>query len=64
MVRRLVQDDAGQDLVEYALLTTVVGIAGAVAAPYIGTAISIVYDSWVGQTNNLWVTPDPLPAGP
>ena len=63
-VRRLFRDESGQDLVEYALLTVVVGLAGAVAAPQIGQAIAFVYDSWVGETNNLWVTPDPLPSGP
>jgi Flp pilus assembly pilin Flp len=58
--RRLFRDESGQDLVEYALLTVVVGLAGAVAAPQIGQAIGFVYDSWVGETNNLWVTPDPI----
>jgi hypothetical protein len=58
-VRRLVQEDAGQDLVEYALLTMVVGFAGAVAAPYVSNAISYVYGTWVNETNNLWESPDP-----
>jgi Flp pilus assembly pilin Flp len=56
---RLFDDDSGQDLVEYALLTVVVGLAGAVAAPYISTAVNIVYGSWVTETNDLWVSPDP-----
>ena len=56
---RLFADDSGQDLVEYALLTVVVGIAGAVAAPYVSNAIDYVYGTWVTETNDLWVSPDP-----
>jgi hypothetical protein len=40
-------------------LTAVVGLAGAVAAPYISDAISYVYGTWVNQTNNLWESPEP-----
>jgi Flp pilus assembly pilin Flp len=58
-VTRLFREDSGQDLVEYALLTMVVGFAGAVAAPLISDAIAVVYDSWVGTTNNLWESPNP-----
>ena len=56
---RLFDDDSGQDLVEYALLTVVVGLAGAVAAPQISDAIDFVYGTWVTETNDLWVSPDP-----
>lgn len=56
---RLFDDDSGQDLVEYALLTVVVGLAGAAAAPQISNAINFVYGEWVADTNNLWVSPDP-----
>jgi hypothetical protein len=56
---RLFADDSGQDLVEYALLTMVVGFAGAVAAPYVSNAIDYVYGTWVTGTNDLWVSPDP-----
>jgi hypothetical protein len=59
IVLRLFREDTGQDLVEYALLTMVVGFAGAVAAPLIGDAIQIVYGSWVNGTNLLWESPDP-----
>jgi hypothetical protein len=58
-LHRLFREDSGQDLVEYALLTMVVGFAGAVAAPQISDAIGFVYDKWVTQSNDLWETPDP-----
>jgi hypothetical protein len=57
--RRLYREESAQDLLEYALLTMVVGFAGAVAAPLIGDAIAFVYDSWIQQTNNNWQSPDP-----
>jgi len=56
---RLIREDSGQDLVEYALLTAVVGLAGAVAAPYVGNAVSLVYGSWVDSADNIWASPDP-----
>ena len=58
-VGRLFHEDSGQDLVEYALLTMVVGFAGAVAAPYISSAISYAYGTWVDETNSIWESPDP-----
>jgi len=59
LLDRLVREDSGQDLVEYALLTMVVGFAGAVAAPYLSNAISFVYGTWVNETNNIWESPPP-----
>jgi Flp pilus assembly pilin Flp len=59
LLARLFDDDSGQDLVEYALLTMVVGFAGAVAAPFISDAISYAYSHWVTQTNDLWESPEP-----
>ena len=59
LLRRLLHEEHGQDLVEYALLTAAVGLAGAVAAPYISTAVSYAYGTWVDETNNLWYSPDP-----
>ena len=59
LLRRLLDEEHGQDLVEYALLTAAVGLAGAVAAPYISTAVSTVYGTWVVETNDLWQSPNP-----
>ena len=59
LLDRLFREDSGQDLVEYALLTMVVGFAGAVAAPYLSNAISFVYGTWVNETNNIWESPPP-----
>jgi Flp pilus assembly pilin Flp len=52
-------DDKGQDLIEYALLTTVVGLASIAVFDVIRGAIAFVYGSWNGETNNHWYPPDP-----
>jgi hypothetical protein len=61
---RLWLDESAQDQVEYALLTVAVGLLGAVSAPFIGDAIQYVYGTWVGETNNLWVSPAPSAPDP
>ena len=58
-LRRLVSDDRGQDLIEYALLVTFIGLAGIVALPLIAQAIAATYGSWNTSTNNIWQTPPP-----
>jgi len=56
---RLVADEAGQDLIEYALLTTTVGFASALAFDLIGSAIANTYGSWETGVNSHWESPDP-----
>jgi Flp pilus assembly pilin Flp len=61
LLTRLFSDEMGQDQVEYALLTVLVGLLGAASAPVISNAIAFVYGTWVGETNNLWESPNPSP---
>jgi Flp pilus assembly pilin Flp len=58
-IRRLIVDEDGQDLIEYALLTGAIGFAGVVGVSLIGLAINAVYSSWDTGVNSLWETPDP-----
>ena len=58
-VNRFLHEDHGQDLIEYALLCTVIGLAGAAAFQLIMTAIGNTYGAWDNNVNNLWNTPDP-----
>ena len=58
-IRRLIVDEDGQDLIEYALLTGAIGFAGVVGVSLIGAAINAVYSSWDTGVNSLWETPDP-----
>jgi len=62
LLRQLLVDDSGQDLVEYALLTTAVGLAVIVAFNMIQIAIGSTYASWTGDAgsvNSLWESPAP-----
>jgi Flp pilus assembly pilin Flp len=58
-LRRLLSDEQGQDLIEYALLSTFIGLAGIGVFGLITNAISTVYGSWNTETNNIWETPNP-----
>ena len=40
MLRRFVMDDRGQDLVEYALLTSLLAVVGIAALKFLGSRIS------------------------
>jgi Flp pilus assembly pilin Flp len=55
---RLIDDDSGQDLVEYALLTgVVVALAGLVLPT--AEALGDIYESWNTSVWNLWEPPPP-----
>jgi Flp pilus assembly pilin Flp len=59
---RLICDDRGQDVIEYALLTAAIGLAGVAAWPLITTAIGVNYQGLDTETQDLWEMPNP--AGP
>lgn len=52
-VVRLIRDDSGQDLIEYALLTGIVAVAAAIVLPT-ATALGDVFESWNTNVQNLW----------
>ena len=58
--RRLLADESGQDLVEYALLTTFIGLVGGATWGLVRGAISTTYQSWGTGVNNVWRPSDPL----
>lgn len=60
---RFLVDDMGQDLVEYALLTGFVGIAGAAAWLAIQDSLAAAYTGFDGDTQNLWEPPAPQATG-
>jgi ABC-type uncharacterized transport system permease subunit len=49
----------GQDLLEYALLATTIGLAAALAFDLIGSAIQNTYGVWEVGVNGLWESPNP-----
>jgi Flp pilus assembly pilin Flp len=62
-VLRLFRDEQGQDLVEYALLTAVIGFAGLAVFGILLNVISNSYGSQEAAVNNAWVPPDPGAGG-
>jgi Flp pilus assembly pilin Flp len=60
---RLLADDHGQDLIEYALLTSLIGFSTVAAFDVIRTAIAFVYGTWNASANANWRPPDPAGGG-
>jgi Flp pilus assembly pilin Flp len=59
LLTRLLAEETGQDLIEYALLTAAIGFAGVVGINLIGAAINTTYSSWDTSVNSLWEVPPP-----
>jgi Flp pilus assembly pilin Flp len=60
MLVRILREDDGQDLIEYALLGALIGTVGIVAWANVGAAITTTYGSWDTNVQNLSATtPDP-----
>ncbi len=58
---RLFADESGDDLIEYALLTSLIGMVGVTAFNFLNTAILRAYVAWDGNIGNLWESPPPAP---
>jgi Flp pilus assembly pilin Flp len=56
---RLVFDDRGQDLFEYALLAGLIGVMGAAIFPEIAAQMGIAYESWMSGAEAIWEPPPP-----
>jgi Flp pilus assembly pilin Flp len=57
-VMRFTRDEDGQDLIEYALLASLIAIVGLVGMNAITGALNTTYDSWDTSNHDLW---EPLP---
>ena len=51
LVARLVKDEQGQDLIEYALLATFVSLVAIAGATALGTALNNWYNTVAGNVN-------------
>jgi Flp pilus assembly pilin Flp len=63
---RFVGGEAGQDLVEYALLAAFIGVAGWLALSVIDDAVGSTYLSWLSTTSGapaLWAPAEPINSG-
>ena len=58
-IRRFVEDDDAQDLVEYAYLVAFVGLAGLVVWANLVTLMGDHYTTANANVENLWASPDP-----
>jgi hypothetical protein len=58
--RCLLVEDRGQDLVEYALLTGIIAVAGAVLFPTIRSKMAAAYAAWNTNAQSIWEPPPPL----
>jgi len=59
LLLQLLRSDNGQDVIEYALLTAGVGVAGLAVWPAIVNALGVTYAALDTQTQNLWEPPNP-----
>jgi Flp pilus assembly pilin Flp len=59
LLRRLLREERGQDLIEYALLTAALGLVGIAAWPAIAATTGDVYQQLDTNTQDLWEMPDP-----
>ena len=60
LLMRLVGEEDGQDVIEYALLTAAIGLCALAAFSLWSGAINKAYNSWNTSTNQLW-DPEPKP---
>jgi Flp pilus assembly pilin Flp len=59
LIARFWSEEAGQDLIEYALLTVTIGLAGAAVWSLMNAAISNTYTGNVDSANKQWESPAP-----
>jgi len=65
-LRRLVAEESAQDLVEYALLASFIGIAGYLVLMHLGIDIFNTYDAWLDPDTgvpSIWEPPEPSGGG-
>jgi Flp pilus assembly pilin Flp len=60
LLRQLARDDAGQDLLEYALLTGIIAIAGILLFPTIQSKMASAYQNWNDNAQAIWEAPPPM----
>lgn len=60
LIVRLVREETGQDVIEYALLSAFIGTVGILAWQGIGAGIGTAYNGWDGGVQGISAcTPDP-----
>jgi pilus assembly protein Flp/PilA len=49
MIQRFIRDEAGQDIIEYALLAAFISVIAILAVTTIGTKVNTIYEGVSGQ---------------
>jgi len=62
LAARFRADDSGQDLIEYGLLTAIIGIAGLLVLSTLSTKMGAAYTGWNTAGQNAWQPCPPQPA--
>jgi len=57
--RRFGCGESGQDLIEYALLASMIAIAGALIWPLIEGRMGVIFTGWETPVYDIWVPNDP-----
>lgn len=58
-IRTFARDSRAQDLLEYALLSAVIGLVGLAALNGVSTLVNTYYGQSQTSVNGLWQSPDP-----
>jgi len=58
-IRTFARDSRAQDLLEYALLSAVIGLVGLAALNGVSTLVNTYYGQSQSSVNGLWQSPDP-----
>lgn len=58
---RLIADERGQDLLEYALLTGLIAVTAVLLGPSFGTRMKAAYETWNTNVHTISVPPAPIP---
>jgi Flp pilus assembly pilin Flp len=58
-INRWLNDESGQDLIEYALLVAFIAFAGVAGFNFISSVLSGTYTGWNNGVQDLWEVPEP-----
>jgi len=64
LLDRFLNDDSGQDLIEYGLLASIIAVAGILVFPRVGNVMGAHFSTWGTAVYNLWEPGNPAAAAP
>jgi Flp pilus assembly pilin Flp len=64
LLTRLITEDSGQDIIEYAILSALISTVGVFTWHNIGTGVNTAYGNWNTGVQDLWVPEQPIAPPP